>query len=254
MLTLDLFGKTALVTGGAGQLGRAIVRTLADCGAAVAIHYHHSADQAQGLVAELTARGGRAMAVCADVGDLESVLAMRDAVAAELGSPDIIVTNAVAQYTWVPVLEQAEADYESQYRTCVLQNVFMAQAFVPAMQERGWGRVIAINTECAMFCDPSSSAYVSGKRGMDGVLRVLAREVGPDNITVNQVAPGWVISDRYREAGTECQPEYEAKVPLRRRVTDQDIANAVAFFTSELARNITGVYLPVSGGTVMPRI
>ncbi len=254
MLTLDLSGKTAVVTGAAGQLGRVIVRTLADCGAAVALHYHRSADKAQELLVELTASGHRAMVACADVGDRDSVFAMRDQIAGELGSPDIIVTNAVAQYTWLPVLQQPETDYESQYRTCVLQNVFMAQAFVPAMRERHWGRVIAINTECAMFCDPCSSAYVSGKRGMDGVLRVLAREVGPDNVTVNQVAPGWVVSDRFREAGTERQPEYETRVPLGRRAEDQDIANAVAFFASELARNITGVYLPVSGGTVMPRI
>ncbi len=178
---------------------------------------------------------------------------MRDAIVRELGEPDILVNNAVIQYEWTTVLEQDPKDYESQFRSCVLQNVLMAKAFVPAMIRRKWGRIIAINTECAMQNHPTQSAYVSGKRGMDGVLRVLAREIGEHNITVNQVAPGWMISDRYRGGG-ESQPEYDRNVPLRHRGEDQDIANAVAFLASDLARFITGVYLPVCGGNVMPAI
>ena len=194
------------------------------------------------------------MTVRADVGDLDSVLAMRDAIGAELGSPHIIVNNAEAQYEWVTVLEQGVEDYESQFRTCVLQNANMAKAFVPAMIERGWGRVIALSTECAMLCVPGQSAYVSGKRGQDGVLRVLAREVGPHGVTVNQVAPGWTISERYRESGQEVVPEYSDNVPLRRRGQDTEIAYAVAFLASDLAAFITGLYLPVTGGNVMPTI
>ena len=254
MLHIDLNGKIALVTGATGQLGRVMVRTLADCGADVAIHYGHNRAKAEELREAVRAAGRRALAVQADVGDERSVMAMRDRVAAELGAPHIIVNNAVAQYKWVSVLEQAPADYEGQFRTCVMQNVLMAKAFVPAMQVRGWGRVIGINTECAMQCAPSQSAYVSGKRGMDGVLRVLAREVGKDGITVNQVAPGWTVSDRDREAGTSSQPDYETRVPLRRRGTDQEIANVVAFLASDLASFISGVYIPVCGGNALPCI
>jgi 3-oxoacyl-[acyl-carrier protein] reductase len=122
------------------------------------------------------------------------------------------------------------------------------------MIKHHWGRVVGINTDCAPRVWPNEAAYVAGKRGMDGVLRILAKEIGEHQITVNQVAPGWTISDRARESGTEKQPDYEAKIPLRRRGTDQDIANAVAFLTSDLAGFITGVFLPVSGGTVMPAI
>jgi len=105
-----------------------------------------------------------------------------------------------------------------------------------------------------MQCAPTQSAYVAGKRGMDGVLRVLAHEVGEHGITVNQVAPGWTVSEKDRAAGSEQQPEYSARIPLRRRGEDRDIAHAVAFLASDLAGFITGVYLPVSGGTVMPAI
>jgi 3-oxoacyl-[acyl-carrier protein] reductase len=254
MLNIDLSNKTCVVTGGAGQLGRTIVRTLAGCGAAVAIHYLTSKETAESLRDEITKAGGRAMAIQADVAQEDQVMRMRDQVAASLGDPHIIVNNAVVQYRWVSVLEQGVADYESQFRSCVLHNVLMAKAFVPAMIKRGWGRVIATNTECAMQNFPNQSAYVSGKRGMDGVLRVLAKEIGQHQITVNQVAPGWMISERERDGLNAHTQEYIKSVPLRRRGHDQDIANTVAFLASDLAGFISGAYIPVCGGNVMPGI
>ncbi len=255
MLNVDLSGRTALVTGATGELGRVIARTLAGCGARVVVHYHVSEARAGALVGEIGAAGGRAVVAHADVTDPASVNAMRDRLAAEHGAePDVLVHNAVIQYPWRPVLEQPLADFEGQYRSCVAQSVLLAQAFAPAMLRRGWGRVIAINTECALQCLPGQGAYVSGKRGMDGVLRVLAREIGPQGVTVNQVAPGWMVSDKYRESGTERQEAYEKTVPLRRRGEDRDVAHAVAFLASDLAGFVTGAFLPVSGGSVMPAI
>ncbi len=254
-MQIDLSGKLAVVTGDTGQLGRVMVRTLAACGADVAIHYLRNGEKAGELLADVQELGVRGMVVAGDVTSLDSVLAMRDAIGAALGkAPEIIVNNAVSQYTWTSVLEQAVEDYESQFRSCVLQNVHMAKAFVPAMIAQHYGRVIAINTECAMQNAPSQSAYISGKRGMDGVLRVLAKEIGEHQITVNQVAPGWTISEGVRAAGTERQEAYEQFVPLKRRGTDQEIANVVAFLASDLASFITGAYIPVCGGNVMPGI
>lgn len=255
MLTLDLTHKIAVVTGATGQLGRVMVRTLAECGADVAIHYLQNADKAASLKAEVEALGRRAIAVQADVSDKQSVLALRDAVTDQLGVVTIIVNNAVSGSPWKSVLEQSVDSYESQFKSSVLHNVLMAQAFVPGMISGGkGGRVIGINTECAMQNFSTQSAYVSGKRGMDGVLRVLAKEIGEHGITVNQVAPGWTISDNDRNAGSESQPDYEKSVPLRRRGTDQEIANVVAFLASDLSSYITGAYLPVCGGNVMPTI
>jgi 3-oxoacyl-[acyl-carrier protein] reductase len=253
-MNINLKGRLALVTGGSGQLGRVICRTLGDCGADVVVNYHQNARKAQELVAELQAKGVRALAVQADVTDEASIRAMKATVEAELGAPDIIVNNAVIQYKWVHVLDQNPADYESQFRSCVLHNVLMAQTFVPAMISKKWGRVIAINTECAMQNHPNQSAYVSGKRGMDGVLRVLAKEIGEHQITVNQVAPGWMISENVSDDDSEGQRAYRAGVPLRRRGFDQDIANLVVFLASDLANFISGQYISVSGGSVMPTI
>ncbi|HDQ72012.1 MAG TPA: SDR family oxidoreductase [Chloroflexi bacterium] len=251
---IDLSGQIAVVTGGSGELGRVIVRTLARCGADVAIHYHENWRQAEALAKELDEMGRHGLVVQADVTDFGAIVRMRDEIVASLGAPTIVVNNAVIQYQWTSVLAQDVEDYESQFRSCVMHNVFMAKAFVPAMVEARYGRVIAINTECAMQNAPTQSAYVAGKRGMDGVLRVLAKEVGPYNVTVNQVAPGWTITEQARRQGTQRQADYEAAVPLRRRGEDQEIANVVAFLASDLASYITGAYVPVCGGNVMPAI
>ncbi len=254
MISIDLTGKTALVTGASGELGRVMARTLAQAGANLLLHSYRNPDRAASLAEELRGRGTRCMTVSADVGDLQSVLRMRDGIRASgFPMPDILVDNAVVQYDWKSVLEQPVEDYESQFRSCVLQNVHMAKAFLPDMIEKGWGRVIGTNTECAMQCFATQSAYAAGKRGMDGVMRVLAREVGPYGITVNQVAPGYTISDRDRANHTEVQPT-DVRIPLRRRGTDQEVANAVLFLASDLASYITGAYLPVCGGNVMPTI
>jgi 3-oxoacyl-[acyl-carrier protein] reductase len=253
-MQIELRGRLAVVTGASGELGRVMARTLSRCGADVALTYHRHPERALAVAEELTVAGGAARAFHADVTEAASVLALRDSVREWRGDPDIVVNNAVIQYSWQPVLGQPIEDYESQFRSSVMHNVHMAKAFVPAMIERRWGRVIAISTECAMQNQPGQSAYVGGKRGADGVLRVLAKEVGEHQVTVNQVAPGWTVSERDRATGTERQPDYDRGVPLRRRGTDQEVANVVAFLASDLASFITGAYVPVCGGNVMPCI
>lgn len=253
-MNIDLTGKIALITGATGQLGRVMARTLSRCGAKVAIHYMSNEAKAQELMDEITKAGGEAMIVQADITREEAVRNMRELIRAKLGNPDIVVANAVVQYEWRSVLEQPVEDYVSQFDSCVLQNVFLAKAFIPAMIEKGGGRMIGINTECAMQNFPHQSAYTAGKRGMDGVYRVLAKEVGPHQITVNQVAPGWTISEKDRGEAELHDAAYIAQVPMKRRGEDQDIANAVAFLASDLALFITGAYIPVNGGNVMPAI
>ena len=255
MVSIDLSGQVAVVTGGAGELGRAICRTLSAAGASVAVNYMTSESKALMLVDEIRLRGGKAACFQADVTNFEGVEGLRRQIENEFGTATIVVNNAVVQYVWKTVLDQDLADYEGQFQSSVMQNVNMAKVFVPAMIAKGHGgRIIAINTECAMQNSPSQSAYVAGKRGMDGVLRVLAKEIGEHQITVNQVAPGWTESDKIRSDSDDPQKEYIQGVPLKRAGTDQDIANVVAFIASPLAAFITGAYIPVCGGNVMPTI
>jgi 3-oxoacyl-[acyl-carrier protein] reductase len=254
MIPIDLSGKVALVTGASGELGKVMAVTLARAGADVAVHYHNNRASAEKVGAEITKLGRRFCLVTGSVSDAAAIHVMKENIVRELGAPDILVTNAVSQIPWKPVLEQSVENYEDQFRSCVLQNVLMAQAFAPAMIEKKWGRIIAINTECIMQAFPTQSAYVAGKKGTDGLLRVLAKEIGSHGITVNQVAPGWTISEKDRLAGTEKNESYVRSVPLGRRGEDTEIANAVAFLASDLAAFITGVYLPVCGGNVMPSV
>lgn len=252
ILPIDLSGKTALVTGATGQLGRTMTRTLASAGADVIIHYHKNARQASVLMEEMRGLQCKAIAVAADITCQASVENLLKQAKSELRTPDIVVANAVIQYKWQEVLRQPLADYESQYLSCIKQSVLLAQTFIPEMINRKWGRFIGINTECSMQYGKNSSAYIAGKRGMDGVLRVLAREVGEHGITVNQVAPGWTISENQPDSISSLG--YRSSVPLNRRGTDQEIAHVVAFLASDLASYISGAFIPVCGGNVMPAI
>ena len=250
-MNISLKGKIAVITGATGQLGRVMARTLASCEADVAVCYYNNKAQSDLLVNEIKSMGCRCVPVQADITDEISVNKMRDEVKAALGDADIVVNNAVIQYEWKSILEQSPADFCSQFNSCVMQSVFTAKAFLPAMIAKGSGRFIGINSECSALCNAKSGAYASAKRGMDGLYRVLAKETGASGVTVNQVAPGWTISDRDREQHTEINRQYSANVPLARRGTDQEIANAVLFLASDLASFITGVCIPVSGGNVM---
>lgn len=254
MLNIDLSGKIALLTGASGQLGRVMARTLGACGADLILHYHRDKSSIERVERDVLALGRRAATVQADIGTAAGVQTIAETATATLGMPDIVVINAVQQiHPWSPVSEESIEDYESQFRTCVLQTVHLAKSFVPALQEKGWGRIIGINTECSMQMLETQSAYVAGKRGMDGVLRVLAREIGRHGITVNQVAPGWTVAESDRARPPD-DASYRQAVPLRRRGTDQEVANVVAFLASDLASFVHGAFVPVCGGNVMPTI
>jgi len=255
-LSIDLHGKVAVITGATGQLGRVMARTLAAAGADIAVHYARNADMAAQLVEEIRALRDpdgtprRAMAIQADITREADVLRMAEEIRAALGDADIVVNNAVIQYDWQSILAQPLADFQPQFDSCVMQSVLTARAFLPAMQAKRQGRFIGINTECSILCNANSGAYAAAKAGMTGLYRVLAKEVGGDNITVNQISPGWTVSDRDRANGTEVAPDYDEKIPLKRRGTDLEIAHAVVFLASNLASYITGVNLPVCGGAV----
>lgn len=253
MINIDLTGKTVLITGGSGQLGRVMCKTFAECGADVIIHYNSDKVNAEKTAQAVMEKGRKALIVQADITDFDSIMKMRDEVS-DFKMPDIIVDNAVIQYEWKPLIEQDVRDYYSQFESCVMQTVYMAKAFAPYMKEQKYGRIIAINTESAALAEENCSAYTSAKRGLDGIVRCLAKELGSYNITVNQVAPGWTISERDRENGTEKQQAYDSTVPLKRRGTDIEIANMAVFLASDLASFTTGAYIPVSGGRVMPSI
>ena len=149
MLTIDLRGNLAVITGASGMLGRVMARTFADCGADLVLHYFRNKEAADLLAGELRRKTGRrVMTVQADITSEEDVARMKNDVIAKFGVPDILVHNAVVQYERKSVLEQPLADFKSQFDSCVMQTVLMTKAFVPEMIARGnGGRIVVINTE-----------------------------------------------------------------------------------------------------------
>lgn len=256
MLTIDLRGHIAVITGASGMLGRVIARTFAECGADLALHYYRGAEQADALAQEISENYGvRVMTVQADVTSQVDIMRMKKDVNAKLGVPDILIHNAVIQYLWTSIIDQPLEDFDSQFRSCTMQTVHMVKAFVPDIIKAGkGGRIVVTNTECAALAEENCGAYTAAKRGLDGLVRVLAKELGAHQITVNEVAPGWTITEAERENHMEVCPDYDKTVPLKRRGTDLEIAQMCAFLASPLASFTTGAYIPVSGGRVMPAI
>jgi len=251
MIELDCHGRVALVTGASGNLGGAMATTLAAAGADVALHYGSRREAIVPIEQAIAEHGQRSHAVSGDIGDRDALRSLCATAEAELGPIDILVINAVSQiFPWRPVLEESEERILDQVRSCALQTLHLTQAVVPGMRTRGWGRVIGISTECIMQLFPDQGAYASAKRGMDGLLRILAKEVGTDGVTVNQVAPGWIDTGD----GADDAAYVAGNSVMGRRATQQDVADCVAFLASDRARSITGCWIPVSCGSVQARV
>jgi 3-oxoacyl-[acyl-carrier protein] reductase len=250
-LSIDLSRKVVLVTGATGELGRPMARTFATCGAKVAIHARTAREAAERLHSELTEAGHTACIVSGDISDLSAVSAMRKEIEATLGPVDIVVNNAVTWFEERPIVDQCADQFDRVFRSSVLQAWATAKVFSEPMIARRQGRFISLSTEVMSQALLNRAPYSAAKCAMDGMMRSLARELGEHGITVNQVAPGWVISDKDRKDRDEVQPQYERSVPLRRRGYDQDVANVIVFLASDLASFVTGVRIPVCGGNIM---
>ncbi|MFG1943317.1 SDR family NAD(P)-dependent oxidoreductase [Nonomuraea sp. NPDC048826] len=237
--------RVALVTGASRGLGAAIARRLGADGWAVGVNYRSDAAGAAAVVDEIRAAGGRAEAFPADVTDEAATAGLAARVTRELGPVEALVLNAtgpqpelgVEELTW-----QAQLD---QLTFFVKSPTLLVQACLPAMRERGRGRVIQIGSDVVDRTLPRTSAYTSAKAAQHAMTRCWARELGPYGITVNVVAPGWIPVERH--AGLDAD-DYVAEVPVGRIGTPRDVAAAVAYLASDEAAYVTGQRLTVNGG------
>ena len=244
-----LTGKVALVTGGGRGIGAAICRVLAREGATVAVNYAHSAEKAEAVVAEIRAVGGVAQAFGADVRDPEAVQAMVEDVVTAFGRLDGVVNNAIAGKQHGPLSEATLEDYTTAYDfgcKAVLNTTIAAR---PLFVAQGGGRIVNIVTELWNMAPGNWSVYMAGKGAMVGLSRSLACELGPENITVNMVAPGWMADEKV-DTESEGSKNFARSIPLRRHGSADEIGNGCVFFLSDLAGYVTGTYLPVTGGRI----
>lgn len=244
-----LEGRVALVTGGGRGIGAAIARVLAREGATVAVNYGASRDKAEAVVAEIHAAGGRAEAFGADVRDPEAVREMVGAVIGTFGRVDAVVNNAIAGRQHGSFATSTVDDYSNAFDFGCRAVVNTTSAVREPMREQGGGRIVNIVTELWNLAPSDWTVYMAGKGAMVGLSRSLACELGPDNITVNMVAPGWMVDEKV-DTSSEGSRSFAKTLPLRRHGSADEIGNACAFFLSDLASYVTGAYLPVTGGRI----
>lgn len=239
--TKALAGRVALVTGGSRGIGRAIVRSLASTGAALAINYRSREAEAAQLCAEAERSGCRAISIKANVAEAHEVARMVETVSAELGPIDIAVNNA-AIAPMRSIEELTEADWDETI-TVNLKSVFLVtQAVLPAMRRNGWGRIVNMSSVAAQTGGIIGPHYAASKAGIDGLTRAYAARLAREGITVNAVAPALIETDMIAgHAGA-----LAGHVPVGRLGTPEEVAEVVTMLVCN--GFMTGQTIGINGG------
>jgi 2-hydroxycyclohexanecarboxyl-CoA dehydrogenase len=241
---MNLAGRTAVVTGGAGGIGRAICRDLAALGARVVIADLDLA-AASGLAKELAG----ALAMRVDLLDPAGI----DGFVAEVGPVDVLVHNAGVSIV-EPFTQSDPANWDLMWRINLRAPMQLTRGLLPGMTERGWGRLIFISSDGARAGSGGEGAYAATKSGLFGLAKTLAREAARGGVTSNVVCPGPTDTPMVRAVGEQHPGLLEKlakQIPLRRIAQPEDIAGLVAFLSTDRAEYITGQTLSVSGGITM---
>ncbi|HEX3892440.1 MAG TPA: glucose 1-dehydrogenase [Terracidiphilus sp.] len=244
----NLEGKVALVTGASKGIGAEIAREFAARGAAVAVNYSGSKAAAEKIVADIKAKGGKAVAVQANVSDPDSIGPLVSKVVSELGPIDILVNNA-GVYEFAPLEAVTPEHFHKQFNLNVLGLLLTTKEAVAQFSPKG-GSIINIGSVAADGVS-SAAVYSATKGAVDSVSKALAQELGPKRIRVNSLNPGMVETEGVHAAGfigSDFQKKIEAETPLGRIGQPQDIATVAAFLASDDANWVNGQAIQVAGG------
>jgi 3-oxoacyl-[acyl-carrier protein] reductase len=245
----SLKDKTALVTGASQGIGRATALALAQAGARVAVAARNERKLAE-LAAEISASGGEALAVPMDVARPEQIKAGFEAVRARFGGLHILVNNAGITRDGLALRMKAE-DWDTVLQVNLTAAHIATQQALALMLRQKWGRIINVSSVVAEMGNAGQANYVAAKAGLIGLTKAIAAEVASRNITVNAVAPGFVVSPMTEPLSQQVKEALLARIPLGRFGRDQEIAAAIVFLASEEAGYITGHVLDVNGGLYM---
>lgn len=243
--------KVALVTGASRGLGAVMARQLGLAGWAVAVNYANDTRGAETVAADIRTAGGKAVAVRFSVIDRSQIEAGLREIAQALGPVDLIVNNATGPQPEMPLMEQSWRTYLDQLEFFVKAPLELLQAVLPDWRARKSGRVINIGSEVAELGNPLFGNYAAAKGAMLSMTRSWANELGPEGITVNLVAPGWIPVERHAGVQREAIDWYAERTPLGHLGQPEDIAHMVVFLASDKADFITGQKFAVNGGRTL---
>jgi 3-oxoacyl-[acyl-carrier protein] reductase len=243
--------RTAIVTGASRGLGAAIAMELAAAGLKVAVNFFNSQAAADRVCEQIRGAGGVAEAFRADVRDEDQVALLVEEVRSSLGAVDTIVLNATGHQPMPSIEEQTWQSYLDQLEFFLKSPLLLLQQVLPAMKRNKFGRIVQIGSEVVELGNPQFANYVSAKGAQLGQTRSWARELAPHGITVNMVAPGWILTERHADAKREEMDAYVAGVPMRRMGQAADIGRMVAFLCSRGACFLTGQKIAVNGGNTL---
>ncbi|HDC5726166.1 TPA: 3-oxoacyl-[acyl-carrier-protein] reductase [Staphylococcus aureus] len=242
--------KSALVTGASRGIGRSIALQLAEKGYNVAVNYAGSKEKAEAVVEEIKAKGVDSFAIQANVADADEVKAMIKEVVSQFGSLDVLVNNAGITRDNL-LMRMKEQEWDDVIDTN-LKGVFNCiQKATPQMLRQRSGAIINLSSVVGAVGNPGQANYVATKAGVIGLTKSAARELASRGITVNAVAPGFIVSDMTDALSDELKEQMLTQIPLARFGQDTDIANTVAFLASDKAKYITGQTIHVNGGMYM---
>jgi 3-oxoacyl-[acyl-carrier protein] reductase len=241
--------KVAVVTGASKGIGAAIAKALAAEGAAVVVNYSSSRRDADTVVAEITGKGGKAVAIQGDVSKSPDVERLFADTINLFGRIDILVNNA-GIYRFAPIETVTEDDFHQHFNINVLGVVLAAKEAIKHFGPDG-GSIINLSTAVTRNPPPGTSVYVASKSAIEAITRVLAKELGPRKIRVNAISPGEVQTEGTRSAGivgSDFEKQILQQTPLGRIGQPEDIAPVAVFLASDDARWVTGEVLAASGG------
>ena len=243
----DLSGKAALVTGGSRGIGRSICTQLAEQGAAVAINFRQSAEQAEDLRQKIEAAGGKAITVHADVRKPEDVERMIEETVAGLGRLDVLVNNAGFNRDTL-ILRMSLDDWD-EVMDLNLRAVFLCtKAVLRTMMKQRWGRIINIGSVSGLAGNVGQANYAAAKAGLVGFTRAVAREMGSRNVTANLIMPGLVITELTKDIRQEIVEGVKQRLLVDRMGKPEDVSALVVYLASNEAEYVTGQVLSVDGG------
>jgi 3-oxoacyl-[acyl-carrier protein] reductase len=249
--TIDLTGQVALVTGSRRGLGKAIAMALAHAGADIVINdIAPGREEAEATAAEMRDLGRRAIALCGDVSNPEDATQLIEQAWTEMGKIDILVNNAGITRDNL-LIRMSDDEWQSVININLSGSFYCTRAAAKRMMKARYGRIINIASVIGLMGNAGQANYAASKAGIIGLTKANAKELASRGITVNAIAPGFIVSAMTDKLPDDVKAKYIEGIPLGRLGTAEDVANAVVFYASELAAYTTGHVLNVDGGMVM---